>query len=127
MYTIEPMPHKLKFSFETGASLDQAFIGNPYYLDVDFELQESVQLKSLKVTLVDIETTSLGQINQQEALTDSTNDSNFSSTAGMVSVDLSAKKPEQLNPSSSATSTERLSTSMFSSDVAKFSMNRSNF
>lgn len=54
MYDIEQMPDKIEVSFETGFKQDQAFLGDPYCLKMQFKQKEEVTIKSLKVVVLDI-------------------------------------------------------------------------
>lgn len=52
-YNVEPMPHKIKFRFETDENKEQALIGDSYSVRVGFE-PEQIVLKSLKVQIMSV-------------------------------------------------------------------------
>ena len=54
MYDIEPMPDKIEVQLDAGDQQDQAFIGDPYCLNVTIAQRENVKLRSLRLFVVDI-------------------------------------------------------------------------
>lgn len=48
MYTIDPMPHKVKIESIQSDAKDQALLGDPYDIKLKLSILEDVKLSSLK-------------------------------------------------------------------------------
>mmetsp|Transcript_24718 Transcript_24718/g.17412 ORF Transcript_24718/g.17412 Transcript_24718/m.17412 type:complete len:208 (-) Transcript_24718:1611-2234(-) len=78
-YNVEPMPHKIKFRFETDENKEQALIGDSYNVKVGFE-PEQIVLKSLKIQIMSV---------NSETLIEDKRSNNLAMKSSMVDVSLS--------------------------------------
>ena len=87
MYSIEPLPQKIKIEAIQTDSKDQALLGDPYDIKLRLSILEDVKLRSLKAIFKKFTTTSSADITNKSDHYDANDQT--AADSGMVDVDLS--------------------------------------
>ena len=87
MYSIEPLPQKIKIEAIQTDSKDQALLGDPYDIKLRLSILEDVKLRSLKAIFKKFTTTSSADITNKSDYYDANDQT--AADSGMVDVDLS--------------------------------------
>ena len=124
MYSIEPMPQKIKVEAIQSDAKDQALLGDPYDLKLRLSKVEDVKLRSLKAIFKKFATEPAGREEGLGDDADQLSQSDASSAQeGMVDVDLSQSTIRTGIPLSTDADDQkfsRLSASMFSPNMSAF-------
>ena len=87
MYSIEPLPQKIKIEAIQSDAKDQALLGDPYDIKLKLGILEDIKLRSLKAIFKNF-STSASSADEQSFVSGAEHDSN-TTQEGMVDIDLS--------------------------------------